>query len=80
MLCARLSAGQQRRVALARLGLDPSPLWLLDEPLTALDTGGQALVRQLMEAHRARGGAVLVATHQDLGVPDAGTLDLGARA
>ena len=80
VLCARLSAGQQRRVALARLGLDPSPLWLLDEPFTALDTGGQALVRQLMEAHRVQGGAVLVATHQDLGVPDAGTLDLGARA
>lgn len=80
VLCARLSAGQQRRVALARLGLDESPLWLLDEPFTALDTGGQGLVRQLMADHRARGGSVLCATHQDLGVSDAGLLELGGRA
>ncbi len=78
VLCARLSAGQQRRVALARLGLDTSPLWLLDEPFTALDTNGQALVRQLIAGHRAQGGSVLCATHQDLGVADAGVLDLGA--
>ena len=77
VLCARLSAGQQRRVALARLGLDSSPLWLLDEPFTALDTEGQDLVRALMAAHRARGGAVLCATHQALGVEDAGSLGLG---
>mgnify|MGYP001828468616 CR=1 FL=1 len=77
VLCARLSAGQQRRVALARLGLDSSPLWLLDEPFTALDTQGQDLVRALMATHRARGGAVLCATHQALGVPDAGSLALG---
>nr|BAH89724.1 cytochrome c-type biogenesis protein CcmA [uncultured bacterium]BAH90557.1 cytochrome c-type biogenesis protein CcmA [uncultured bacterium] len=78
VLCARLSAGQQRRVALARLGLDASPLWLLDEPFTALDTEGQDLVRGLIEGHRADGGAVLCATHQDLGVADAEVLDLGA--
>ena len=77
VLCARLSAGQQRRVALARLGLDSSPLWLLDEPFTALDTEGQDLVRALMASHRHRGGAVLCATHQALGVEDAGTLGLG---
>ena len=78
VLCGRLSAGQQRRVALARLRMDESPLWLLDEPFTALDAGGQDLVRALIDEHRAQGGAVLCATHQDLGVPDAGELSLGA--
>lgn len=79
VLCGRLSAGQHRRVALVRLGLDESPLWLLDEPFTALDLNGQDLVRSLIAAHRARGGAVLCATHQDLGVPGADELRLGAR-
>lgn len=78
VLCGRLSAGQHRRVALARLCLDESPLWLLDEPFTALDLSGQDLVRGLIADHRGRGGAVLCATHQDLGVPDAAELNLGA--
>jgi heme exporter protein A len=78
VLCARLSAGQQRRVALARLSLDSSPLWLLDEPFTALDSQGQDLVRGLINAHRAAGGAVLCATHQALGVADAQVLELRA--
>ena len=77
VLCGRLSAGQHRRVALVRLGLDDSPLWLLDEPFTALDSSAQDLVRALIAAHRAEGGAVLCATHQDLGVADAGELNLG---
>jgi len=77
VLCGRLSAGQQRRVALARLGLDSAALWLLDEPFTALDIEGQTLVRRLITAHRAGGGAVLCATHQELGVADAEILDLG---
>ena len=80
VLCGRLSAGQHRRVALARLGLDDSPLWLLDEPFTALDTAGQALVRALIAEHRDQGGAVLCATHQDLEVPGADTLQLGVSA
>ena len=79
VLCGRLSAGQHRRVALARLCLDASPLWLLDEPFTALDGNGQDLVRALIAEHRADGGAVLCATHQDLGVPEADELRLGAR-
>lgn len=79
VLCGRLSAGQHRRVALTRLCLDESPLWLLDEPFTALDLNGQALVRTLIAAHRANGGAVLCATHQDLGVPEAAELRLGGR-
>ncbi|MEM1432423.1 MAG: heme ABC exporter ATP-binding protein CcmA [Pseudomonadota bacterium] len=64
--CAELSAGQLRRVALARLTLQPVSLWLLDEPYTALDSGGQALLDELLLAHAARGGAALCATHQPL--------------
>lgn len=63
----QLSQGQQRRVGLARLLLGDKPLWLLDEPLTALDADGRRLVRGLVTAHSAAGGAVLCATHQTLG-------------
>ena len=80
VLCARLSAGQQRRVALARLRLDAGRLWLLDEPFTALDAGGQDLVRDLIARHLAAGGSVLCATHQDLDVPDASELSLDRQA
>lgn len=74
--CQQMSAGQQRRVGLARLLLIPAPLWLLDEPLTALDRAGRALVRTLIVEHCAGGGAALCATHQPLGVPGAGVLAL----
>jgi len=76
--CQHMSAGQQRRVALARLVLCAAPLWLLDEPLTALDRNGQTLVRTLIDDQRRRGGAVLCATHQPLGIDGAGVLDLAA--
>ena len=66
--CQQLSAGQQRRAALARLGFGNAALWLLDEPLTALDDAGCALVRDLLARHRAAGGAALCATHQSLGL------------
>lgn len=59
----RLSAGQRRRIALARLALDNRPLWLLDEPNTALDSDGQALFASLLDAHLAAGGCAVVATH-----------------
>lgn len=75
---ARLSAGQKRRVSLARLILSPSPIWLLDEPGTALDQQGQALFSKILEAHLHRGGLALIATHQDL--PDLAapfTINLG---
>lgn len=63
-----LSAGQRRRVALARLLVAPRPVWLLDEPLAALDVAGQTLVSELLAAHAAQGGMALVATHQPLAV------------
>jgi heme exporter protein A len=64
-----LSAGQRRRVALARLLVAPRPLWLLDEPLAALDSDGQGIVTKLVADHVAAGGLALVATHQRLGLP-----------
>ncbi len=63
-----LSAGQKRRLALARLKLSGRPLWLLDEPLAALDTAGKALVADAVNAHCASGGMVLAATHEALGL------------
>lgn len=64
---AVLSAGQRRRLALARLICAPRPLWLLDEPTAALDAAGQRLLVDLVADHRAKGGIVLAATHLDLG-------------
>jgi heme exporter protein A len=66
---AYLSAGQRRRLALARLLTAPRPIWLLDEPTTALDTAGQARLDEIMAAHLAGGGMILAATHAGLGVP-----------
>lgn len=62
-----LSAGQHRRVNLARLYLSDSPLWLLDEPFTAIDVAGVAALEALKVAHVKRGGAVLLTSHQALG-------------
>jgi heme exporter protein A len=76
--CQQLSAGQQRRAALARLGLGNAALWLLDEPLTALDEAGCALVRDLLDRHRRAGGAALCATHQSLQIDGARRHVLGA--
>ncbi len=72
-----LSAGQKRRLALARLQLSARPLWLLDEPLAALDTAGKKLVAETVTAHCAAGGIVVAATHEELGV-ECETLKLGA--
>ena len=74
----RLSAGQRRRIGLARLALDPALAWLLDEPLTALDDEGQALFGRLLERHLARGGLALVATHHALPIASSRELRLGA--
>lgn len=61
--CRMLSAGQKRRTALARLQVQSRKLWLLDEPFNALDTGGQSHLAGMIEAHRARGGAIIAALH-----------------
>ena len=61
--CRMLSAGQKRRTALSRLSLQKRKLWLLDEPFNALDREGQALLSNMIETHRAAGGAVIAALH-----------------
>ena len=66
---AFLSAGQRRRLSIARLLAAPRPVWLLDEPTSALDAAGQGLFSDLMSDHLARGGLILAATHLPLGVP-----------
>lgn len=71
-----LSAGQRRRLGLARLVLSDRPIWLLDEPTVSLDTASVALFRQIIARHLARGGAALLATHIDLGLANVATLDL----
>lgn len=74
----RLSAGQRRRLSLARLGLSRRPLWLLDEPGTALDAAGLQTLAAMLDAHLANGGLALVATHQPLPCAHAPlVLDLG---
>jgi len=73
-----LSAGQTRRLALARLIISNRPIWLMDEPTAALDTQGEALVARLIDAHLDRGGLVLAATHHELGLAHASqTIVLG---
>jgi len=74
----KLSQGQRRRAALARLWLSAAAtLWLLDEPFTALDAQGIALMRGLFAQHLARGGAIVFTTHQDPGIAATQVLDLG---
>jgi len=73
-----LSAGQGRRLALARLLLSPRPVWLLDEPTAALDDDGTAMVGRLIDAHAASGGAAIVATHDEIALTTpAQTVTLG---
>ncbi|WP_297254743.1 heme ABC exporter ATP-binding protein CcmA [Bosea sp. (in: a-proteobacteria)] len=72
-----LSAGQRRRVALARLLVSRRPYWLLDEPLSALDAASQAMVAGLMRDHLAQGGAILAATHGPLGLDGARDVRIG---
>ncbi|MFB2551385.1 heme ABC exporter ATP-binding protein CcmA [Ensifer soli] len=69
-----LSAGQQRRIAMAKLLVAHRPVWLLDEPTAALDAASEAGFSRLIEDHRAGGGIVVAATHQPLGL--AGTKSL----
>ena len=64
--CGKLSTGQRRRAALARLLALPRPWWFLDEPLAGLDQSGIELLTDLLEAHARGGGAVLLTSHQPL--------------
>ena len=76
----RLSAGQRRRLALARLLLAPASLWLLDEPTAALDSEGIALFTTLVDECRAQGGIVVFSSHDVLAVPDLRQLTLAGLA
>jgi heme exporter protein A len=75
---AYLSAGQRRRLAIARLLAAPRPVWLLDEPTAALDTASQQRLVELMRVHLAGGGIIVAATHGPLGLEQAAELRLGA--
>ena len=71
-----LSAGQQRRIAIARLLVSHRPIWLIDEPTAALDEASERMVERLIATHRAAGGLAIAATHQPLDVPGATRLDM----
>ena len=72
---AHLSAGQKRRLGLARLLVTGRPIWLMDEPTVSLDTASVALFAGVVARHLASGGSALIASHIDLGL-EAGSLDL----
>ena len=76
--CQMLSAGQQRRVSLARLWLTSAKLWILDEPFTALDQSAIAVLQQQFRQHLEQGGSIILTTHQPLSLhfPQARLLEL----
>ena len=69
VFAAKTSAGQRQRVALAKLLLVQAPLWLLDEPFTALDKDGKALLETFLAEHCQNGGIAVIATHQPISLP-----------
>jgi heme exporter protein A len=71
-----LSAGQKRRLSLARLLVTGRPVWCLDEPTVSLDTANVARFAAAVQAHLADGGSAIIATHIDLGLPNARSLDI----
>ncbi|MGA9253819.1 MAG: heme ABC exporter ATP-binding protein CcmA [Roseobacter sp.] len=75
-LAGTLSAGQKRRLGLARLLVTGRPIWMLDEPTVSLDTKAVDMFAQAVRAHLGQGGAALIATHIDLGLGDAQVLDV----
>ena len=74
---ADLSAGQKRRLGLARLMVTGRKVWLMDEPTVSLDAASVGLFAAMLRAHLRQGGSAIVATHVDLGLEEAGVLDLG---
>ncbi|WP_020209616.1 cytochrome c biogenesis heme-transporting ATPase CcmA [Gilvimarinus chinensis] len=76
--CGHLSAGQKRRVALAQLYLSAAPLWILDEPFTAIDKEGVGRLQQLLATHASHGGISVLTSHQPLRLENLHTLDLAA--
>jgi heme exporter protein A len=77
---AYLSAGQRRRLSIARLLAVQRPIWLLDEPMSSLDAAGQARLAEFMRAHLARGGLIVAAVHGPIGLEGAQQLRLGDAA
>ena len=71
-----LSAGQKRRLSLTRLLATPAELWLLDEPSITLDSDSAARLETMLARHRAGGGMAVVATHADIALPNAETIDM----
>ena len=77
---AMLSTGQRKRAAMVRVIASGAPIWLLDEPANGMDDAAQARLVAAIAAHRANGGAVLLASHFALGIDDLAELDMGALA
>ena len=73
-----LSAGQRRRIGLARLLVSPATLWILDEVLASLDDAAIELTRKVVIDHLSSGGMAMIATHQELALPSGQRLDLGS--
>ena len=78
--CYALSAGQHRRVALARLLISDARLWYLDEPFTAIDKQGVQFLQSCFQQHVERGGAVVLSTHQDQALSNVRKYNLSACA
>ncbi len=76
--CRFLSAGQRRRLGLARLAAWKAPLWLLDEPTVGLDSEAVGLLARAISRHKSEGGLVIMATHQEMDLPDAQSLNIDA--
>lgn len=74
--CHQMSAGQHRRVGLARLYFDRSPMWVLDEPFTAIDKAGVARLEERVKQHAQSGGSVILTTHQALSFDSYRTVEL----
>lgn len=75
-----LSTGQRKRAAMARVIGSAAPIWMLDEPANGMDDAARTRLVAAIAAHRANGGAVLLASHFALDIPNLAELDMGARA